>query len=200
MRKRLRCHNIISAQTFCFCMSLRNFEITAHLIALHCVSISIIPSPPIIIGMVVVIMFILTFLKFHRKLYIVLLISCIICLGGVSTYARYQILLSITWFIISFLPIIESLRLFHLFMSFSILVLTFCQFTSWISFWFCPYVYPSIFIFSEFHLKCKGFSWLSIFTPSHIPTHFFRLYLIPAKSSRSCSWVCRCLKELFSPI
>lgn len=37
--------------------SLRNFEITAHLIALHCVSMSIIPNPPAAMGMVVVTMF-----------------------------------------------------------------------------------------------------------------------------------------------
>ena len=110
------------------------------------------------------------------KLYISFFISCSINFGGVSTYARYHIILRITWFITSFLPIKESLRLFQLAMSFCIFFLILSQFLIGFSLPFCPYMKPRILIFLEFHLTSSGFDCLPMLVPIHILKQLSWLY------------------------
>ena len=68
-------------------------------IALHCVRMSIMANSAISIGNLVVFLFGLSFLQFLRKSCIYFLMIWIMYVGGFSTYARYHILLNMTWFI-----------------------------------------------------------------------------------------------------
>ena len=115
---------------FCFDFFPQSFAKTEHWIASHCISMYIMGNPPISICSVMVFLFTLTFLWFQRKSYISFLMFWIMSAAGYSTYARYQILLIMTWFINIFFPMSNSCKCPHFCLSSRILFFTFPQFCS----------------------------------------------------------------------
>ena len=92
-------------------LPLITFAKMEHWMASHCVSMSIMVNPPISIGSIMVFLFTLTFLWFQRKSYVSFLMFWIMSAGPFSTYAGYQILFSMTWFINIFCRALK--RKFH---------------------------------------------------------------------------------------
>ena len=106
----------------------KKFAEIKHWMASHCVPMSIMGNSLISTGSVMVFLFTLTFLYFQRKSCQSFLMFWVIFGDGFSTYASYQILLSMTWFIKTFFPISDSCEFPHFCKSSRIFFLTFSQF------------------------------------------------------------------------
>ena len=108
----------------------------------------------------------------------------IISVGGFSTCARYQILLSMTWFINLFCPMSDSFKYPHFRMSSRIFF----------------YLFPVFFFASEFHLNSRGFLGLPLLDPSHSPMHFVLLYFMSVAFSKCIRSISRCAGKLLLPM